>query len=70
MIPDSAYEASELPDAEVEVSSQHDPQPLPEMGVGGEHGSLLHKLISQTDISSLQQQNTALQVSFQHLSSP
>ena len=76
LIPDSADEASELPDAEVEVSSQHDPQPQTasqaedEGGLEEQHGSLLHKLISQTDINTLQQQNAALQVSSQHLSSP
>ena len=68
VIPDSADEASVLQDTEEEVSSQHDPHPLTasqaedEGGWAEQHGSLPHKLMSQTDVSTLQQQNTALQV--------
>jgi hypothetical protein len=68
VIPDSADEASALQDTEIEVSSQHDPQPHTasqtenEGGWEEQHGSLPHKLISQRGINTLQQQNTALQV--------
>lgn len=38
LVPDSADEASELPDAEVEASSQHDPQPQTASQAGGGGG--------------------------------